>query len=169
MEPGNTPQFHAFLSALFTFHTTSFRLPSCLNKESAWNAGNTEDTGLIPESGRSPRGGHGNPPQYFCLENPMDRGAWWAMVLRVAKSWIWLKWLSTHTHTYKHPTGEAMWWVGLVRWFYWREKQFLGMVTRWETRWWIARRCFKEDTKSSQNGLSLWKMGSQAERAACKY
>ena len=37
------------------------------------NAGNVKDTGLIPGSGRSPRGGHGNPLQYSCLENPMDR------------------------------------------------------------------------------------------------
>ena len=43
------------------------------------NAGDVEDAGLIPESGRSPGGGNGNPLQYFCLGNPMDRGAWWAM------------------------------------------------------------------------------------------
>ena len=41
----------------------------------------------IPGSGRSPREGHGNPLQYPCLENPMDRGAWWATVHGVAKSW----------------------------------------------------------------------------------
>ena len=40
------------------------------------NAGDMGDAGLIPGSGRSPRGGHGNPLQYSCLENPMDRGAW---------------------------------------------------------------------------------------------
>ena len=40
----------------------------------------------IPWSGRSPGEGHGNPLQYSCLENPMDRGAWWATVHRVAKS-----------------------------------------------------------------------------------
>ena len=47
--------------------------------------------GSIPESGRSPGGGHGNPLQYSCLENPMERGAWRATVHRVAKSWIKLK------------------------------------------------------------------------------
>ena len=47
-------------------------------KESACNAG---DPGLIPGLGRFPRGGHGNALQYPCLENPMDRGAWWATVL----------------------------------------------------------------------------------------
>ena len=48
----------------------------------------------IPESGRSSGGGHGNPLQYSCLENPMDRGAWWASVHRVAKSQTQLKQLS---------------------------------------------------------------------------
>ena len=50
------------------------------------NAGDIRDMGLIPGLGRSPRGGHGNPLQYSCLENPMDRGAWRATVHRVAKS-----------------------------------------------------------------------------------
>ena len=50
------------------------------------SAGNVRDTCSIPGSGRSPGGGHGNPFQYSCLENPMDRGAWWAMVQRVKKS-----------------------------------------------------------------------------------
>ena len=44
----------------------------------------------------SPGGGHGNPLQYSCLENPMDRGAWWATVHSVAQSWTRLKQLSTH-------------------------------------------------------------------------
>ena len=52
-------------------------------KESAHNAG---DPGLIPGSGRSHKGGHGNPLQYSCQENSMDRGAWWATVHGVAKS-----------------------------------------------------------------------------------
>ena len=46
---------------------------------------NAGDVGSIPGWGRSPGGGHGNPLQYSCLENPMDRGAWWATVHRVAK------------------------------------------------------------------------------------
>ena len=50
------------------------------------NAGDTGDVGSIPRSGRSPGGGHGNPPQSSCLENPMDRGAWWATVHRVPQS-----------------------------------------------------------------------------------
>ena len=49
--------------------------------------------GCIPGSGRSPGGGYGYPMQYSCLENPMDRGAWWVTVHRVTKR---LKQLSTH-------------------------------------------------------------------------
>ena len=50
------------------------------------NVGNKRDRGLIPGSGRSPGGGHGNPLQYSCLENPMDRGAWQIIVYRVEES-----------------------------------------------------------------------------------
>ena len=50
------------------------------------NVGDIKDLGSIPGLGRSPGGGHGNPLQYPCLENPTDRGAWWATVHRVAKS-----------------------------------------------------------------------------------
>ena len=51
------------------------------------NAGDVKDVDLIPGSGRSPAGGHGNPCQYSCLENPMDRAAWKDTVHRVARSW----------------------------------------------------------------------------------
>ena len=54
------------------------------SKESSCNA---EDLDSIPKSGRSPEEGNGNPLQYSCLGNPMDRGAWWATVHGVAKSW----------------------------------------------------------------------------------
>ena len=58
-----------------------FGLPSWFNsKESACNAGVTGDVDSIPGLGRSLRGGHGNPLQYSCLENPIDRGARWATV-----------------------------------------------------------------------------------------
>ena len=52
-------------------------------KASVYNAG---DLGLIPGLGRSPGGGNGNPLQYYCLENPMDRGAWQARVHGIAKN-----------------------------------------------------------------------------------
>ena len=63
------------------------------------NAGNMRDVGSIPGLGRSSGGGHSNPLQYSCLENPMDREAWKAVVHRVTKSWTQLKWLSTYCWT----------------------------------------------------------------------
>ena len=60
-------------------------------KESACSAGNARDMGLIPRSGRSPGGRHGNPPQYSCLGKPLDRGAWQATVYNVTKSGAELK------------------------------------------------------------------------------
>ena len=50
------------------------------------NAGDVRDTGSIPGLGKYPGGGHGNPLKNSCLENPMDRGVWWATVHRVAKN-----------------------------------------------------------------------------------
>ena len=55
------------------------------------NAGDIRDADSMPGSGRAPGGEHGNPLKYFCLENPMDRGAWWATVHRIAKSRTQLK------------------------------------------------------------------------------
>ena len=66
-------------------------------KESSCNAGNL---GLIPRLGRSPGEGNGYPLQYSGLENSMDRGAWWAIVHGVAKSWTWL---SDFHITFKQP------------------------------------------------------------------
>ena len=60
-------------------------------KESTCNVGDVRDMGSIPGSGRSPVGGHDNPLQSSCLENPMDRGAWQATVHKVTKSWTGLK------------------------------------------------------------------------------
>ena len=51
------------------------------------NAGDIRDKGFIPGSGRSPGVGNGNPFQYSCLENSMDRGVWWAIVHGVVESW----------------------------------------------------------------------------------
>ena len=61
-------------------------------------AGVVRDTGLIPGSGRTPGGGHGNPLQYSCLEKPMVRGAWQHAVHRVTQSQTRLKLLSMHAH-----------------------------------------------------------------------
>jgi len=70
------------------------------SKEPVCQAGDIRDVGLIPGLGRSPGGANSNPLQYSCLENPIDRGAWWAMVHRIAKSQTQLKQLITaHTET----------------------------------------------------------------------
>ena len=67
-------------------------------KEPACQCRRHKRHGFDPWVGRSPGGGHGNPLQYSCLENPMHRGAWRATVYSVPQSWTWLKWLSTHAH-----------------------------------------------------------------------
>ena len=74
-------------------------------KEFACNAGATGDTGSIPESGISPGGKNGNPLQYFCLENPMDRGAWQATVHGVTKSRTRLKQHSRQAHKDKSTSN----------------------------------------------------------------
>ena len=64
-----------------------------------------------PWIGRFPGVGHGNPLQYSCLKNPMDKGAWHATVHTVTKSQTQLKWLSTHTHTWQtHSWHHPQWW-----------------------------------------------------------
>ena len=68
-------------------YTVNIRLTMVLVvKNLPANVGDVTDVGSIPGSGRSPGGGHDNPLQYSCLENPMNRGAWWVTVHRVAKS-----------------------------------------------------------------------------------
>ena len=66
------------------------------------NAGDTGDAGSIPGWGRSPGEGNGNPLQYSCLVNPMDRGAWRATIHGIAKSCTWL---SMHAGTCTYVTG----------------------------------------------------------------
>ena len=72
------------------------------------NAGDIRDTGSIPGSGRSPGGRHGKPLHYSCLENCMDRGAWWATVHRVTKSQTQLKWLSLHAQCQIHVLASLV-------------------------------------------------------------
>ena len=62
------------------------------------SAGDTRDWSSTPGSGRSPEVGNGNVLQYSCLEKPMDRGAWWAIICGVTESWTKLSdWAHTHT------------------------------------------------------------------------
>ena len=70
----------------FTDYNTLGRLPCWLSVKNP--PANTEDVGSIPRSGRSPEEGNGNPLQYSCLENPMDRGGWHATVRGSQKSQI---------------------------------------------------------------------------------
>ena len=71
-------------------------------KEPAWQQ-EAKETWILSSgpSGRSPKGGHGNPLQYFCLENPMDREAWWSTVHEITKSDM-TEHTRTHTHTHTH-------------------------------------------------------------------
>ena len=82
--PGNKHRSH-----IYSAQATGFESPShgSDSKESACNVG---DPGSIPGLGRSPSEGDGNPLQYSCLENSMNRGAWWVTVHRVTKSWTQL-------------------------------------------------------------------------------
>ena len=74
--------------------------PGVTSKEPICQCMRHKRRGSIPGSGRSPAGRHGNPLWYSCLENLMDRGAWWAPVHRVTKSQTQLKWLSMHACIY---------------------------------------------------------------------
>ena len=88
--------FEAWLCLGFRY-IYSPQLGGAGGKEPACSAGDTRDAGPIPGSTRSSAEGDDNPLQYSCLENPMDRGAWWATVHGVAKSQTWLKRLTMHT------------------------------------------------------------------------
>ena len=71
---------------LVIIYRTDF-LGGAVVKNPPANAGDARNVGLIPGLGRFPGGGNGNSFQYSCLENSMDRGAWWSTVHEVAKSW----------------------------------------------------------------------------------
>ena len=89
---------HCCLSTHFTVFPGASQV-ALVFKNPPTNAGEVRDASLIPGLGRSLGGGHSNPLQCSCLENPMDRGAWWATVHRVSQSRTRQKQLSTsHTH-----------------------------------------------------------------------
>ena len=69
--------------------------------------------GLDPWVGKIPSGGHGSPLHYSCLEDPVDRQAWWAIVRRVTRNWTQLKQFRTHTH----PINRKEFWVSLYVFF----------------------------------------------------
>ena len=84
----------AFSLSSFTFikrllsSSSLYAMDFLVGSEGKASACNTGDLGSIPESGRSPEEWSGNPLQYYCLENSMDRGAWWPIVHGVAERWI---------------------------------------------------------------------------------
>ena len=79
------------------------------------SARDVRDMGSILGSGRSPRGGHGNPLQYSYLEDPTDREAWWATVHRVTKSRTQLKQLSIEQDSTAHPFMDRSYYMSSLR------------------------------------------------------
>ena len=106
-------------------------LPWWLNcKESICNAGNSGDLCLIPGLGKSPGEGNGHLSQYSCLENPMDRGAWWAAAHGVAKTQTWL---SMHGIVYSSLLWSFMFlWCWLSLLFY-----FWLFIWDFSFSWWV--------------------------------
>jgi len=94
----------------FSLHRIYFLIKCILHidsgvevKNSPANVGNVWDMDLMPWSRRSPGEGHGNPLQYSCLENPMVRGAWWAIVHGITNSQTWLSnWACTMVDEGEH-------------------------------------------------------------------
>ena len=74
-------------------------LDGATSKNSPANTGDLRDMGLIPRLGRSPAGEHSNPLQYSCLENPREKGAWWATVHGIENSQTLLQRLSMQAYT----------------------------------------------------------------------
>ena len=85
-----------FLHIIFQIHIYGACQVVLVVKNPPANAGGVRDASSIPGPGRRPGEGNGNLAQCSCLENPMDRGAWWATVHGVTKSWRRLKQLSVH-------------------------------------------------------------------------
>ena len=95
------PVLESFLSPSLSIYIDTYC--GSVSKESACNEG---DSGLIPASGRSPGEGNGNPLQHSCLENPMDRGAWWATVHGSEK--VRHDWVTNRTHARAHTHTHTL-------------------------------------------------------------
>ena len=123
-------------------------------KESACDAGAAGDAGWIPGSGRSPGEGHGNTFQYSCLENPMDREAWWAIVHRVPKNRTWP---STHAYSnwYLNITIMIMesLWASLVA------QLVKNLPAMWETWVWsLGWEDSLENGKATHSSILAWRI-----------
>ena len=114
------------------------------------SARDVRDASLIPGSGRSPGGGHGNPLQYYCLENPMDRGAWWGTVHSVTQSQTWLKQLSMRAVNHKmHFSNYCFLRIYTQEWDCW-------IIWGWQRLKWL-------DSVTDLMNVSLSKLWETAE------
>ena len=107
------------------------------------SAGDAEDMGLIPGVDRSSGGGNGNPLQYFCLGNPMGRGAWWAIVHGIAKS-------QTQLSNWAHTERLLIVWARI-----WNQSRgFLGGLGWVEGQWWWTfQRMISQVTWGTKRGV----------------
>ena len=125
------------------------------------NAGDIRGVDSIPGSGSSPGGGHGNPLQYSCLENPMDRGAWWAAIQWVARSWTRLKRLGMQACTVREealelvePGFKSKSCPNLCSFcFYEWSSRFREQLWRWNDKY--LKRCLTHSTSSANDGCCL--------------
>ena len=101
--------------------------------------------GSIPELGRSPGEGNGNPLQYSCLENPMDKGAWQAIVHRVTQSWTWPSYLA---HPQVEQTARQRSWGRRVE-ASWRNSDEATVGRQWVTAEW-------EEVVRAVTGILSW-------------
>ena len=121
-------------------------------KDPSADAGGTRDMGLTPESGRSPEVGNGNSIQYSCLENPMDRGAWWAYsahthILFVCVQRVRHNWAHIHTHSQQDIVG---WPLGkLCDWG--------KLGTTVQSRWWVHGYSLHDFIQLFQMLENFWK------------
>ena len=146
------------------------------------NAGDVRETGSISGSGRSSGGRNGNPLQYSCLENPMDREAWQATVYGVTKRWTRLKWLSMRVQEGKVDSPR----LGASLYTHAKSQIVLNscLIKNWPSALWILytvcmaghskgckRRLLRRKAHSRrfqhQHAISAWEPGLGSVRISC--
>ena len=142
---------HTHISEIFIY------LPRWLSgKESACSARDTAVASSIPGPGRSTGRGNGNPLQYSCLDNSIDRGSWWALIHRIAKSWTQL---STHVaHICKYMKIYIIW------------KWSMSDDGGWEVPRSTVRRLETQESFwcSRSPNLKVWELGELIDRLKTK-